>query len=93
MDSDGFPEGGHQEITAKERREYAIGRIRKGRRDAKVNGAQQARQGLHSQELESFNDETVETEIGIATAVVEQAYKTLEFWEENAENRPFYYQA
>ena len=38
-------------------------------------------------------NEPIETEIGIATAMIEQAYKALEFWEENAENRPFYYQA
>ena len=38
-------------------------------------------------------NEEYESEIGIATAVIEQAYKVLEFWEDNLENRPFYYQA
>ena len=38
-------------------------------------------------------NEEYESEIGIATAVVEQAYKVLESWEDNIENRPFYYQA
>jgi hypothetical protein len=38
-------------------------------------------------------NEDYETEIGIATAVIEQAYKVLELWEDNIENRPFYYKA
>jgi len=38
-------------------------------------------------------NEDYETEIGIATAAIEQAYKVLELWEDNIENRPFYYQA
>jgi len=27
------------------------------------------------------------------TAVIEQVYRVLELWEDNSENRPFYYQA
>ena len=38
-------------------------------------------------------NEEYESEIGIATAVIEQAYKVLELWEDNIENRPFYYKA